>query len=188
MAVSIHKANKTYFDGYRQDNASLGKSAAEAGFSLNYEDEVSQQVLYNDQDWLVVELFSSSFTGGAHGNYNSSFVNIDRASNKLWSLSEMIQDTAALRPLLNEAAIVYFGIAKGTHLGDRLLVEEVPVTNNVFLSATGLCFVYNPYEIASYADGEIELFIPYNRLQPYLQAAFRERMRLNAPAGGVQRI
>lgn len=187
MQASIRQANQNYFDSYRNDNASLAESSETAGFSLNYDQEFSQQVVFNDQDWLVVELFTSSYTGGAHGNYASEYVNIDRSQNRNWSLMDMVTDTNALRPLLNEAAIVYFEIQPGTRISDRLFVEEVPVSTNVFLSSTGLCFVYNPYEITSYAEGQIKLFIPFSRLIPYLQPAFRERMRLAERTSPTQR-
>jgi hypothetical protein len=39
--------------------------------------------------------------------------------------------------------------------------ETVPVTKNVAFTKTGLLFDYPPYEIASYADGEIEVVLPY---------------------------
>lgn len=188
MQASIRKANQSYFESYRKDNESLGQSSETAGFSLNYDQDIIQQVLFNDQDWLVVELFTSSYTGGAHGNYASQYLNIDRSQNKSWQLTDMVPDTNVLRPLLNEAAIIYFKIPPGTRISDRLFVEQVPVSTNVFLSATGLTFVYNPYEITAYAEGQIKLFIPYSRLIPYLRPDFRERMRLAERNGTPQRI
>lgn len=188
VQVSIRSANQAYFNQYRADNASLGASSGGAGFTLNYEEGSTQRVLFNDQDWLVVELYISSYTGGAHGNYESKFLNIDRTQNRVWSLSDIVADSSALQSLLNEAAIYYFKIPQGAHMTDRLLVGEVPVTNNFYLSATGLCFSYDPYEIAAYSDGQIKLFIPYSRLMPLLTPAFRERMHLAERNSGPQRI
>jgi hypothetical protein len=59
----------------------------------------------------------------------------------------------------------------------------VPATGNVYVGSKGLSFVYNPYEIASYADGQITLFLPYNKLFPLLTPAFRQRMKLSEGAG-----
>ncbi|RYF85449.1 MAG: DUF3298 domain-containing protein, partial [Chitinophagaceae bacterium] len=35
-----------------------------------------------------------------------------------------------------------------------------------------------PYEIASYAYGDTQLFIPYKDLMPFLKADFRKRLGL----------
>jgi hypothetical protein len=95
----------------------------------------------------------------------------------------MVIDTAALRPVLNDAAIAYFKLKPGEGMEQRMLVDEVPPTANVYLSNTGLTFVYNPYEIASYADGQISLFLPYKKLMPFLTPEFKERMKLTERAG-----
>jgi len=131
----------------------------------------------------VVRNLSGEYTGGAHGYYASSFLNVDVEGSRLWTLADIVSDSNALRPLLNDAAINYFRLKPGSGMSNRLLVDEVPTTGNVFLSATGVSFVYNPYEIASYADGEIMLFLPYTKLSSLLTDAFRARMQLGTRAG-----
>ena len=85
--------------------------------------------------------------------------------------------------MLNDAAIIYFRLKPGEGMEQRMLVDEVPATGNFYLSSTGLTFVYNPYEIASYADGQIALFLPYKKLMPFLTPAFKARMNLTERAG-----
>ena len=55
-------------------------------------------------------------------------------------------------------------------LGQFLFVKKMPVTHNVYLTSGGAVFIYTPYEIASYAQGEIRLFVPREQLQPFLKS------------------
>lgn len=181
---------KSYFQDYKKENENLdlpGKDKLEAA-TFSYTDDHAVYVLYNQDDWLVTELFYSSYTGGAHNYYASSFANIDLAQKRLWKLSDMISDTAALRPMLDDAAISYFGLSSGQSLGQQLLVDDIPATSNVYIGSQGLCFVYVPYEIAPFSAGQVSLFIPYQKLYNLLSPAFRERMKLDTRSGTAHLI
>lgn len=185
---AIRASMDAYFDSYRKDVGPLAQAAGaeQESFAFSYTNDDALYVRYNADNWVVTESLSASYTGGAHGNYGSSFANIDIAQKRIWRLPDMIADTAALRPLLNDGAIAYFGLKPGEGMEQRLLVDEVPPTDNVFIGPKGLSFVYNPYEIASYADGQITLYLSYKKLLPLLTSAFRERMKLGAGGGTAQ--
>lgn len=185
VAEALQTTIAEYFDSYRKENGDikLGKEPELEAFTFSYTDDEAVYVHYNDDNWLVTERFSSAYTGGAHGNYGSSFANIDLAGKRIWHLTDIVADTNALRPVLNDAAIAYFRLKQGSGMHERLLVDEVPPTANVYLGNKGLSFVYNPYEIASYADGQITLFLPYQKLLPLLTPAFKQRMRLSEGTG-----
>ncbi len=180
----IRAGNARYFSDYRQDNNVDASSAPDADdFTLQYTSDEVLTVLYNDGGWLVTEDFTSDYTGGAHGNYGSAFANIDLDRQRIWNIKDVVADTTALRPFLAQAAIAYFRLRPGDRMDDRLLVDAIPPTDNFFLSATGLTMVYNPYEVASYADGQVKLFLPYSRILDLLTPAFRERMGLSGSRG-----
>lgn len=186
---AVRSAMTTYFNSYRVENKDLHLDPASGleAFSFNYTDDKEVYVHYNDDNWLVTELFDAYYTGGAHGNYSSSYTNIDLEQQRVWKLADMVTDTTALRPLLNDAAIAYFNLKPGEGMRQRLLTDEVSATENVYLGPKGLSFVYNPYEIASYADGQVTLFIPYQKLFNLLTPAFKERMKLSGQSGVAMR-
>jgi hypothetical protein len=43
------------------------------------------------------------------------------------------------------------------------------VTHNVFLTTGGAVFIYQPYEIAAYAQGEVRVFLPLATIRPLLR-------------------
>jgi hypothetical protein len=182
---AIKSSMASYFGDYRRTNEHIVLKPGDQlqAFAFSYTSDQAVYVHYNDDNWLVTELFTSSYTGGVHGNYASSFANIDLAQKRVWKLDEIVTDRSGLRPLLNDAAISYFDLKPGSGMEKRLLVDEVPPTDNVYIGAKGLSFVYNPYEIASYADGQITLYLPYKKLFPLLSPAFRQRMQLSDQNG-----
>ncbi|WP_414654756.1 RsiV family protein [Hymenobacter sp.] len=57
-----------------------------------------------------------------------------------------------------------------TKLDEFLFMKKMPVSHNIFLTSSGAVFIYTPYEIASFAQGEIRLFIPLKQLRPFIKS------------------
>lgn len=176
-----------YFGNYRLDLKGLIDSTAaeekRKEISYQYNTAFQHSVLYNDNNWLVLEQATAAYTGGAHGTYNTHYLNIDVTARRAWRLTEMVSDTASLKPLLEVAVRDHFKIAVTEKLDSRLLVADMPVAGDVYVTPAGLTFVYQPYEIASYADGMVQLFIPYSQLMPLLTPEFINRQQLGGKDG-----
>jgi hypothetical protein len=176
-----------FFAGYRNELSSVVDTAwpeeKRADMAYRYMSSFFHQVLYNDQNWLVLESAVSNYTGGAHGTYTSSFQNLDLEEHRSWRLSDVVSDSAALKPYLELAVRDYFGIKSTEDLSSRLLTDEVPVTGNFYITPGGLTFVYNPYELASYSDGAVQLFLAFDKVMPLLQPEFKKRMNFSPRTG-----
>jgi hypothetical protein len=57
-------------------------------------------------------------------------------------------------------------------LSNALFENSIEPTNNFCITKKGILFLYNPYEIAAYAMGEIELFIPFEELKTVVNPRF----------------
>lgn len=121
----------------------------------------------------VISLYynESTYTGGAHGNYNTSFYNFDATTGKLLVLQEIVQDTLAL----NKLAEVKFKaeeaeMAKENNMEFKMEDYFFPenkfiLPQNIGITKGGLRLLYNPYEVASYARGMIILDISWQELR-----------------------
>jgi hypothetical protein len=67
-----------------------------------------------------------------------------------------------LKEALNRAAQKKYGT---TRLSDLLLVEEIEPNENFFLTGKGICFVFQPYEIAPFVMGEQNIYLPYSYIK-----------------------
>lgn len=101
----------------------------------------------------------------AHGMYSIWYVNYDIKRGRIISLSDILtpDGIAALPKILKRQAR-----AMSTYLGPMQL-DGLPADNNFYINARNeLVFAYQPYEIASFSQGEIRIPIPAYRLSEYL--------------------
>jgi hypothetical protein len=173
------------FKEYREDAADSRPAPADtAGLGayapgLNYENQKNTYVLYQQGNLLSLEFFYYDYSGGAHGNYGSTGASYDLRTGKRLRYDDIFRPEAArqLPALLGRAVRPLVGLAATAPLDKQLFVKEMPVTHNVFLTGGGAVFVYQPYEIAAYAQGEVRVFLPL--------AAIRSLLREGLPLPGA---
>lgn len=168
-----------YFKNYKEQVKDYKAEANEPPpYYLNYEATNSLYVKFNEKDFLVTELMNYSYTGGAHGNYGSSFNNYDIAQQKVLKLADLLTDTVILQPLIEKYFRQQQGLKINEPLSKVLFDDEIKLNNNFYINGQGFTFLYNPYEIASYAQGQIEVFVPYSALKQQLTPWFKTRLAL----------
>lgn len=116
------------------------------------------------------------YNGGAHGNYASYMENFDVATGNRVYLGDVVVQPYNLIALGEQIFRKNKGVAAGSNLSDGgfMFKEDVftlPETFGIF--PEGLLFVYAPYEIASYAEGEQYLLIPYSLIADELTPGFQ---------------
>lgn len=139
--------------------------------TLNYEQEDRALILWNQGNLLSIGYFIYSYSGGAHGNYNTTVRSYDTRTGRMLRYQDIFQPNAEkpLEKLLGQYARPVLGLKPNQPLSDALFENTLPATHNVFLTSGGVVFVYAPYEVASFAQGEIRVFVPFSALQPLLQ-------------------
>ncbi|MDO7847135.1 DUF3298 domain-containing protein [Hymenobacter sp. M29] len=171
------KQRADYQKSYRADAEEGRKSLRGAsddlpfGYGLNYEDQQSTYVLWNQGSLLSLGFYGYSFTGGAHGNYGTLAATYDTRTGQRLRFADIFRPNfeAQLSKLLDAAVRRTLRIPTTQPLEETLFVKTMPVTHNVYLTGGGAVFIYTPYEIASYAQGEIPVFVPMAELQPLLK-------------------
>ncbi len=176
----IKAANKQSFADYTSALAEMTKVGDSlADETNNWESDMSSLCVYNDKGLVVFNVNQYAYTGGAHGNTSSTYMCIDVKERRAWRLRDIVNvDTAKLGAMLDVGVRKSFKLKPAEPLNERLLVDTIPVTDNVIVSDAGLTFFYNQYEIASYADGQLAFFLSYAQLGDMLKPEFRKRMGL----------
>lgn len=141
------------------------------GYSLEYKPRFLAQ---NNQLAMFVTYYYA-FTGGAHGIYGTSFYNFDLKTKKLLDLDDILLPgkKREFAELLREAYLEYISVVESepdqAKAEQRLLEREdrgwiAEPTDNFAFVYNGLLLDYLPYMLGSFAEGEIQLLIPYSRL------------------------
>ena len=113
-----------------------------------------------------------NYTGGAHPNSSLIYVNYDIFSRKIIKLSDLINPIMMAR--LTYTASTIFRKQEGlspTESLENFFFEnqKFSLNTNFLITKKGLLFYYNPYEIRSYAEGPMELLVPYSAISTLLK-------------------
>lgn len=137
---------------------------------------------YENSAFVTFEASNTQYTGGIHGIGFESGCTFCKANGKRFD-SNMLKNTdaPAFKRLIKNGLKKFFAAeGKGAEsisdeeLADELVsyggsLDEIPLPDaEPFMTAEGVKFIYQPYEISYYAAGRPEFTIPYDVIKPYL--------------------
>ena len=131
---------------------------------------------FNDFDVMVLDVYSTEYSGGAHGSYYDQFLVFDLKTGRRVGMKDIFKGDyeAVLKKLIVKKLEAYFKKALETDyhgLKDVLLdgnMKAVKPNDNFFINKAGVGFHYNIYEITPYALGAFDAFIPFGELKGIL--------------------
>lgn len=141
-------------------------------------DTTELSIARSDDRAFTIASSYTSYSGGVHGYYAMSGINIDSATGKELTFKEVFKNTAVLPELvasaLEEEYDTIFFVDVREYLMENITSEYTDLC--WLLDYEGVTFFFNPYEIASYADGLLsakitfeehpEIFNPYYMESP----------------------
>lgn len=163
-------AEKAYLSNYIDQN----KNWHEGGASFSWEKVINMQILHNSDDVLCLEYTKYAYTGGAHGMMHSAYDIISLQDGSLLTYESIFDSTqtAQLSLLLNEKIREKYQIAKEVSLTEfGFFTDKVQPNHNIYVTGSGIGFLYNSYEIAPYAFGTTNIFLEFKEIQAFLRKA-----------------
>ena len=164
-ATTIKDAVKTFSQGYWD----LKKLYPEE--TTVWEATIDGLVTFEDDSIITIELNTYLFTGGAHGYSSKRYLNFDKSNGVELENWQLFQDrknfeSFAEQKFRDQEQIPTEEPINSTGLmfeRDRFYLPE-----NIGFTTEGIKLHYNPYEVASYADGPIEVTLPFKEVEPFL--------------------
>lgn len=141
-----------------------------------WEFDINLSLVSDSAGYIVFNSQNYTYLGGAHGGITGSgAVTYSRKDgHRIYTFLKpgIVNE---IQPLLIEGLLSYYKDCGESmtpaELLERLFIEDnlVPLPAYApYPTAQGLTFIYQQYEIASYADGMPSFTIPYDKLQPYM--------------------
>ena len=127
------------------------------------------EVVINTPQIISFAINESGYTGGAHGFYTQSFLNIDLDIMQAIKLSDVLLPSYEAE--LNVTGEKIFRqvreLAPDANLekAGYWFEDGFALNDNFAVTPTGLLFYFNAYDIAPYAMGAAEVLIPYSEIQ-----------------------
>jgi hypothetical protein len=168
---------KASLDSFVLEYETFAKDMAGIGRAYGWTSQTKTTLLPPHKGHYTLRSFGYNYSGGAHGNYATALYTFTPAGKLLrWTDILLPNGEAALQPLIQKAVTQHLQLPDTTSVKNMgLLIDTptIPLPDQFALTQDGLLLIYNPYEIAAYAVGQIEITIPYAQLTQVVKEEFR---------------
>jgi hypothetical protein len=144
----------------------------ESPYSFNWDYQEKYKVIYNEHHLLCVEEFGYFYSGGAHGNYGFSY----RVYHLITGEQLQLQDLFSANKMDELTAIAEMQLRADRGIPDAaalssggLFIDKLELKEDFFVNRGGIGFTYNPYEIASYADGPVTIYLKWEQVKSLIK-------------------
>lgn len=142
-----------------------------APFFNNYYN-ISSEITNGYNGILNYLIFNEIYTGGAHPNSFYTALNFDPSTGEEIVLDDILKNDYETR-LTQELLVAladHFKVSPVTEIVVQgYLINDFYISNNFILGKDKITFIYNRYDIAPYAAGEIMLDIEYKNIKDILK-------------------
>lgn len=181
LAQTPEKAIKQYAEkyaaNYRTDLEPMYKQDEQEDLEntyawYSYYRNLESHVQWCTDDLLVYRIYYHEYTGGAHGNYMTSFLNINLNTLIPVHLDELFVEDykEPLTELLWQQLMADNDVSSCQEIEDLGYgsTGELEPTENFYLTSKDITFYYNIYEIAPYVMGPTQITLPFASIQHLL--------------------
>lgn len=153
-------------------SANLDRTSGEAGGKetvWEYTETFTPITETSDPDILVISRDRDYYLGGAHGTREKRYFTVSRSRRAELGPGDFVPPgkDGAFLTLIEDALREYSGLRPGALLGEggffEDALEEIP--DNFYPGRAGMVFRWDPYEIAPYAMGPIEVTVPWEKIR-----------------------
>lgn len=154
--------------GFIDDYEASAKEFPE--YDIAWEASIDGKIIHNSPELISMEFRMGLFTGGAHGYTGISFLNFNPETGKLLTQKELFDP--AFRGFAEKIFRQKNNIPENEPINSTGFLfeeEKFQLPKNIGFSEKKLLLRYNPYEVASYADGSLLLEIPLEEAKKYMK-------------------
>ncbi len=140
--------------------------------NIGWEAKVDGKVVYENKNILTLAMNTYIFTGGAHGYASTTFLNFDKTNAVELDNWELFDDLESFQKFAESRFRVQENIPEDKNINATGFMFEKDIfhlAENIGYTEDGIQFIYNQYEVASFADGPIVLTLPFNEVNKYLK-------------------
>jgi len=144
-------------------------------YNLEYEAEISVSKVFENTNLTSLQFQSYLYTGGAHGYGSTEFKNFDLHTGKEINTSDLFNDYNGFLKLVETEFRKEFKIPEEESInynGFWFDDDIFYLPESIGFLKKELLFIYNQYDIASYAEGPIVFSISKKKATPFIKKEF----------------
>jgi hypothetical protein len=147
---------------------------AEYSDSPDWEFTADGEITYQTEELICAEISSYIFTGGVHGYNANYFMLFDPKTGNSMEIDSIFSDFEAFKKLVEKKFRMQMGIPSTAEINSTGFMFEKNIfelPENIGFDDNEIILIYNQYEIASYASGQIIVEIPMKEAAPFMKLA-----------------
>jgi len=163
-ATTISEAANAFLKSYEADKKDFPDLSP-------YQAEIYVSNSYSSEKIISIKTSFYNYTGGAHGNTIISYLNFDPKTGGILTKNSLLKNKKEFTQFAEKIFRKEKNILEGESInstGFWFENDTFSLPESIGFSKTHLILIYNQYEIASYADGPIEIQIPMEEVKTYL--------------------
>ena len=167
---TIQQAIESFTDGYFE----LKKIYPDE--TIGWKATINGMITFENNELITIELRSYLFTGGAHGYGSTNYLNFNKKRGGEIGPRELFEDREGFQKYAETQFRLQQNIPVNKSINSTGFMFEKDhfyLPENIGFTEEGLKLLYNQYEVASYADGPIELTLPYKDVQKFLSGKIK---------------
>jgi len=162
---NLENFSQSFIEEYKGFEEDFIADSTDFGASYNWQMITKNKIIYTNDKILSFAVESFFYSGGAHGNTIKTTYVFDFENKKIIHSNELFKPESCTAIIdLQKTALL-----KDKRNTELIDLEGLHCENNFYLTKDGIYFHYDQYEIASYAEGPIDIFISVEEIKPYLQ-------------------
>jgi hypothetical protein len=121
---------------------------------------------------ITISIDSYTFTGGAHGNSVITLLNFDPETGNSYAQDDIFKKSNEFTELVKRHFKKESEAKKTNNQDVYFYGEDFRLPENIGFNEEGVIFLYNTYEMSSYAGGITEFTIPYAEIYKFLNIKY----------------
>lgn len=165
----LQNEQSTFFDQYRSNNIDI--NTKENYPLLNWEKRKLMDVVYNAANITSLHFEDYTYTGGSAALKITRYLVVDVSKGTQIQLSDLIakEQESELGKILRDEICRNLQLDPSINLTEYgFFSDEVYASSNFYITATGLGFHYNTYELANQETGAVSVFLSFDKLEGLL--------------------
>jgi hypothetical protein len=161
--TQVSEAIERLFADYQRHREQFPKA------SFPWEVEIEGRIIYQSDRYLTLQMNHYEYTGGAHPNGWVNYAVFDPQTGQQPRLDQIVSNQKEIEQLGEVIFRAEQGIGPKEDLnqiGFHFEGGEFYLPDNFGVTAEGLIFHFNPYEIAPHVVGPISFVVPLESVQP----------------------
>lgn len=140
---------------------------------IGFSDSIETLYLGQRNNIVSFSRMYQSYMGGAHGMYYREYINMDIRKQAIIGLDDLMSPTNQAK--LRDALWNDYINSRTYEQGEQPYAnkEDFRISDSFYFTPNGITFVYPPYELGPFAEGEIELNAYFSQINEWLNSDYR---------------